>query len=227
MNLKAVILDFGGTLAKGELSYPQYHEAILSYLRDLGYELDISEIRSAIHSSLNLLEEIRSDGREQTFEEVYSHMLDELKVPKEPEILEDLHKIFREYYNTEFFSCTEEVLRDLSSRYRLAMLSNTMSDKPKLMLIEEGWDGLFDVMVCSRDLGVRKPNPEIFRYVLGELGVKADEAVHVGDRLEADIYGAKSSGVTPIWIKGEDEEWGGYSIDSICELPQLLREING
>lgn len=227
MNIKAVILDFGGTLAKGEITYPQYHDAIMGYLRGVGYQRDISEIRSAIHHALQRLREVRSEGREQTFEEVYGHMMEELEVPRDGEILEDLHDLFKNHYKTEFFSCTGEILRELSARYKIAMLSNTMSDQPKLMLMEEGWDKLFDIMVCSRDLGIRKPNPEIFRYVVGEIGVKPEEAVHVGDNLEEDIRGAELSGVTPIWIRGGDGEWDGHSIDSICELPHLLSSMDG
>jgi putative hydrolase of the HAD superfamily len=81
-------------------------------------------------------------------------------------------------------------------------------------------------MICSRDLGVRKPNPRIFRHVLRELGVKPEEAVHVGDNIEADIEGAEGVGITPIWIRSSDSPpWHGYAIDSICDLPELLRKI--
>jgi putative hydrolase of the HAD superfamily len=72
-------------------------------------------------------------------------------------------------------------------------------------------------------LGLRKPNPKIFKYVLEKLEVKPSEAVHVGDSVEEDMVGARESDVVGIWIKTSDQPfWSGYAISSICELPEFL-----
>jgi putative hydrolase of the HAD superfamily len=110
--------------------------------------------------------------------------------------------------------------------YKVALLSNTISDQPRVCLTEKKLDRHFALMICSRDLGVRKPNPRIFRHVLRELGVEPEEAVHVGDNIEADIEGAEGVGITPIWIRSSNSPpWHGYAVDSICDLPELLRKI--
>jgi len=141
-------------------------------------------------------------------------------------MLEWLHENFKTHYKTSFYPCVENLLKELSSQYKLAMVSNTMSDQPKLLLRESKMDKYFDLMVCSRDLGVRKPNPEIFNIVLDKLGVNPSEAVHVGDSVEADMIGAQKSGITGIWIKTPDQQpWSGYAIGSICELSSLLDKI--
>ncbi len=54
-------------------------------------------------------------------------------------------------------------------------------------------------IVSSADVGVKKPNPEIFSHALTALNVKPEEAVMVGDSLYADIFGAKSVGIGAIW----------------------------
>jgi HAD superfamily hydrolase (TIGR01549 family) len=226
MKIKAVILDFGGTLVEGGIDFDRYHEALLTYFMSIGYRVTRKEIDSAMKVALGNLNRIRARGREQTFEEVYSLFLKKINIFAGEEILIDLHKIFKKYFSSNFFLCSEDVLKELSKKYKVALLSNTMSDKPLEMLRDANLIQYFDLVVCSRDLGIRKPNPEIFKYVLEKLGVSAEESVHVGDSVKADMEGASGVGITGIWIKLPNEiPWYGYAITTICDLPNLLKKI--
>lgn len=226
MDIKAVILDFGGTLADGGLDWEPYHETIRSFLASHGYRVPMRNLKKALRGALSELNRVRDKGREMTFEEVYAVFLSRLDVMYDGEMLEYLHDNFRKHYLTQFIPCVEDVLKELSSRYKVALLSNTMSDQPKRLLREAKLDGYFDVMYCSRELGVRKPNPEIFKIVLSYLGVHPVEAVHVGDSVEADMFGARDSGLTGVWIRTPDQPlWSGYAISSICELPAFLTTL--
>ena len=226
MDIKAVILDFGGTLADGGLDWNPYHEAIRSILASYGNNIPMKTLKRALRAALADLNKIRAKGKEMTFEEVYSNFLSKLEVRYDNEMLEYLHENFKKHYLSPFIPCVEEVLKKLSSKYKVALLSNTMSDQPRLLLEEAGYDKYFDAIYCSRDLGVRKPNPEIFDIVLTELGVHPVETVHVGDSVEADMYGARESGITGVWIKTPDQPvWNGHAISSICELPVILKAI--
>jgi len=224
--IKAVILDFGGTLAEGGLNSDPYHGELRSYLNSRGHEVEMVDLKRAIKDALEGLERVRSTGRELTFEEIYADALTRLGILPADEDLRAMHEIFKRHYSNSWNPCTERVLEELSRRYKVALISNTMSDHPRVCLAEEGLDRHFSLIVCSRDLGVRKPNPRIFRHVLRGLGIEAEEAVHVGDNIEADMEGAEATGLTPIWIRRPDSPpWHGYSIASICELPDLLRKI--
>lgn len=57
----------------------------------------------------------------------------------------------------------------------------------------------YDHMAISADLGIRKPNPDIFMYALNELSVPPEEAAMVGDSLKADILGARMLNMLAIW----------------------------
>ncbi len=226
MEIKAVILDFGGTLADGGLDWDPYHENIRSFLASHGYNVPIKRLKKALRAALAHLNRVRAKGKEMTFEEVYSIFLSNLDVRYDNEMLEYLHENFKRHYVSPFFSCVKDVLVELSSRYKVALLSNTMSDQPRLLLQEADLDKYFDAIYCSRDLGVRKPNPEIFDIVLTELGVHPLNTVHVGDNVEADMYGARDSGITGVWIKSPDQPvWNGHAISSICNLPALLMAL--
>jgi putative hydrolase of the HAD superfamily len=226
MEIKAVIMDFGGTLVEGGLEWEPYHQSIRAILKGKGYPHNMKDLKKALRSALDKLNNIRNKGKELTFEEVYASFLTRLGLPSDPETIEELHENYKYYFKSHFFNCTEKVLQKLSSRYKLALLSNTMSNQPHIKLEEAGYDKYFDVIICSRDIGVRKPNPEAFKRVLDMLGVKPENTVHVGDSVEADMYGARESRITGIWIKSSDQPiWNGRAINNICELPSYLAKM--
>jgi len=72
------------------------------------------------------------------------------------------------------------------------------------LLAEGGMAGYFDVMIFSNEVGVRKPDPEIFHLAARELGVKPSQGVHVGDNLRADVWGAKNAGFKAIHFACEE-----------------------
>lgn len=73
-----------------------------------------------------------------------------------------------------------ELLYKLQGRYKLAVLSNA---PPRLNQWLEEWDilDLFDVVVCSGDVGLAKPDPAIFQLILARLDVAPGEAIFVDD----------------------------------------------
>ncbi|MBV8695212.1 MAG: HAD family hydrolase [Ktedonobacteraceae bacterium] len=54
-------------------------------------------------------------------------------------------------------------------------------------------------IAISADLGIRKPNPDIFLHALNALDVAAHEAVMVGDSVRADVAGAKKLEMFTVW----------------------------
>jgi epoxide hydrolase-like predicted phosphatase len=73
-----------------------------------------------------------------------------------------------------------ELIRQLYGRYKLAVLSNA---PPRLTKWLADWDilHLFDVIVCSGEEGIVKPDPAIYELTLARLGVEPGEAIFVDD----------------------------------------------
>lgn len=93
-----------------------------------------------------------------------------------------------------------EVLEALGE-HRLAVCSNFSHSQTAFRVLEDArlrWH--FDVVVVSDATGWRKPRPEIFHATLAALGVKPEEALHVGDNLTADISGAAAAGLHTAWL---------------------------
>jgi putative hydrolase of the HAD superfamily len=59
----------------------------------------------------------------------------------------------------------------------------------------------FRSVFVSSELGVDKPNPEIFRRALRLAGREASEVLHVGDDPERDWRAARSAGLTVFELK--------------------------
>jgi len=94
-----------------------------------------------------------------------------------------------------------DAVRSLSTRYKLAIVSDTgfASGRAQNKLLAQ--DGLLDHFtstVYSVDVGHAKPRPEPFRRALEELGVDAGETIHIGDIERTDIAGALAVGMRAI-----------------------------
>jgi len=97
----------------------------------------------------------------------------------------------------------KEMLEDVRARgYSIGMISDVAwgltSDFPMRDVKHYGLDEYFDDFVFSTDVGIRKPNPRIFKLALFNIGAKAEESVYVGNNLQADIKGALGVGMTAV-----------------------------
>jgi putative hydrolase of the HAD superfamily len=96
---------------------------------------------------------------------------------------------------------------------KTGLVSNSM-DPPWILLRdleEQDLAARLDTTVFSSEIGLRKPRPEIFLLALERLGVAADRSLFVGDRLDADVRGARDVGmrtVQAMWFRAEEDEDG-------------------
>jgi putative hydrolase of the HAD superfamily len=126
-----------------------------------------------------------------------------------------------------------DALRDRG--LKTGMVSNAM-DPPWILLRdleEQGLAERLDAVVFSSEVGVRKPRPEIFHAALERLGVTPDRALFVGDRLNADVRGARDVGmrtVQAVWFRAEEEE-GGIEPDfrafTQVDVLNIVRRLRG
>lgn len=113
-------------------------------------------------------------------------------------------------------------LEKLHGKYKLGIVSNFAIPECVLRLLERhGLAGLFDVVVVSGAVNKRKPSPEIFQKALEKLGVDVENAVFVGDTLDADIQGPKSMGMKTIYIERRRQK----EIEQTCP-DQTIKNLN-
>lgn len=122
-----------------------------------------------------------------------------------------------------------EAVRRLSRHYRLGLLSNfDDSTTGHQILSDTSVGSLFEAVIISADVGLRKPNPAIFERIMTMLDLRADDILFVGDTPLADVAGPKRVGMVAAWInrKGEPMPEGlpvpDIELSDLAELPDLL-----
>ena len=94
---------------------------------------------------------------------------------------------------------SKPVLERLSAQYPMVLVTNFYGNM-HTVLKEFGLDHLFKDVVESAVVGVRKPDPQIFRLGVAVLGLEPQETVMIGDSQEKDILPAQSIGCQTIQI---------------------------
>ncbi|KAI7992931.1 Haloacid dehalogenase-like hydrolase domain-containing protein 3 [Camellia lanceoleosa] len=112
------------------------------------------------------------------------------------------------YYTTEkaWHLCdpdAEKVFKTLrNAGVKLAVVSN-FDTRLRPVLRALNCDYWFDVVAVSAEVEAEKPNPTIFIKACELLGVKPEDAVHVGDDRRNDLWGARDAGCDA-WLWGSD-----------------------
>jgi putative hydrolase of the HAD superfamily len=118
-----------------------------------------------------------------------------------PEAISDFR---RRYHEDEAINYPVlELIRRLHGYYKLAVLSNSPAGLADWLADWEMLD-LFDVVICSGDEGMVKPDPAIFGLVLERLGVRPQESIFIDDS-----SGHVEAGAGPAWDTLHDARGAG------------------
>lgn len=80
------------------------------------------------------------------------------------------------------------------------IITNTTIDMTEQKSARCGLEGLFDHVMVSQEIGIMKPDPEIFSEALRRSGMRADGAIMIGDSMRDDIQGARNAGIRHLWF---------------------------
>jgi epoxide hydrolase-like predicted phosphatase len=107
-------------------------------------------------------------------------------------------------------------VRDLRARgYRLAVVTNTIKEASDRWRTIVPIDELFDVVIDSSEVGMRKPDPRIYALALDRLGgIPPERAVFLDDA-PGNVDGARRAGLQAMLV-GPDPD------DALAELEALL-----
>jgi putative hydrolase of the HAD superfamily len=100
-----------------------------------------------------------------------------------------------------------EVLDELAGRgLQLGLFSNASDDLFIQHLVDRlGFRPWLDPALSSAGTGMRKPDPAALEPFEEAWGLAAMELVMVGDRLEADILGARRAGMRSVWLRARGD----------------------
>ncbi|MEX2422127.1 MAG: HAD-IA family hydrolase [Actinomycetota bacterium] len=127
----------------------------------------------------------------------------------------------------------DQVLTELrSDGFALALVSMCAPDAPAMWRASP-LGGTVDVEVFSSEVGLRKPEPEIYLLACERLGVGPGDCLYVGDGSYRELSGATAVGMRAVLIRDPDEDaevlrfdaddWDGPAIADLREVPGLVR----
>ncbi len=209
-NIKAVLFDLFDTLLLIGEEHTCYFESLAklhSTLLKNGFTFSYADFEVAY---LKVVEQINAETsaslKEPHFNEYVLRTLSELgfAASKKDTAIDEAVQEFCQEFNRHIGVDSQaiEVIKCLQTKYKIGLISNLIfSESAGGLLKTYQMKNLFDFIVVSGDVNLRKPHPRLFNIALNRLGVKASEAVFVGDTLETDIKGAINVGMIPVHIK--------------------------
>ena len=120
---------------------------------------------------------------------------------------------------------TMELLDFLKPKYHLHLITNDFQEVQHTKLGGSGLEPYFETLTVSEEVGVKKPNPEIFLYALNKAHAKAEESLVIGDEMAVDIDGARAAGIDQIFFNPSGIEVEGertFEVKSLVEIMQLI-----
>lgn len=122
-----------------------------------------------------------------------------------------------------FFDGVPETLCAIKEKgYLLGIITDTaLPVHVKLNWFERGGFGdVWDSIISSRELGIRKPNPRIYQTALQQLGLSADQAVFVGHK-RSELDGARAVGLHTIAFNYDKGAAADYYLSHFTDLLKL------
>lgn len=127
--------------------------------------------------------------------------------------------------------CIEEArptLDALGKRFPMVLVSNFYGNI-KTVLEDFNLAGYFGAVIESSVVGVRKPDPSIFKMGVDALGLKPEQVLVIGDSYKKDILPAESLGCKAVWLKGKGwthEEDTIHHPNEIKRLDEVLQFLD-
>ena len=246
MEIRAVLFDVNGTLIDIETDegMEEAYRAIAHFLTYQGISLRRGEVRDLY---FQIMKEQFAASKEiypefdvvaiwsevlRRYATDYTRSLGPQKLLQMPLFLAELQRgISRKRLWA--FPQTQEILAQLKTRHRLAVVSDAQSafGLPELRAV--GLADYFAPIIISGDYGYRKPDARLFQAALTELQVSPAEAIFVGNDRFRDVLGARQVGMKTILFcpngnsGGSAETEPDYILYQYADLPRAIEFFAG
>ncbi len=230
--IKGIIFDYGGTLDSRGV---HWSEVLWQGYQQAGVPIDKETFRTAYVEGERALARERIILPQDNF-----HVLLRKKVALEISYLPDQpDEATRDlwvdqiaaYCDNAARACIDEarpMLEKLHEHYPMMLVSNFYGNIDEV-LRDYGIRHLFKGIIESAVVGVRKPNPTLFKLGVDALELEPDEVLVVGDSLRKDIEPAERLGCHVLWLKGkgwtdeEDRQTHPHTITRVTQVLDLLK----
>ena len=232
--IKGIIFDYGGTLDSRGV---HWSEVLWQGYQQAEVPIDKETFRAAYVEGERALARERIILPQDNFHELLRKKvaLEISYLPDHPDNRTREHwvDVIAAYCNNAAQKCINEalpVLEQLQESYPMMLVSNFYGNIDEVVRCY-GIRHLFKGIIESAVVGVRKPNPTLFRLGVDALELPAEQVLVVGDSLRKDILPAEQLGCQTLWLKGkgwsadEDEQSHPHTITSITQVPEWVTKL--
>ena len=231
--IKGIIFDYGGTLDSRGV---HWSEVLWQGYQQAGVPIDKTTFRTAYVEAERALARERIILPQDNFHTLLSKKvaLEISFLPEQPD--EQTRDCWVEriaaYCDNAACTCIEEarpMLEQLQEHYPMMLVSNFYGNIDEV-LRSYGIRHLFKGIIESAVVGVRKPNPTLFKLGVDALEMDPDEVLVVGDSLRKDIEPAEQLGCQVLWLKGkgwtdeEDAQTHPRTITNVTQVTDWLEK---
>jgi putative hydrolase of the HAD superfamily len=200
--IRAVLFDLDDTL----VDHQHASRAAIAGVRERFAALRSREIDDLVRENQRILDSMHhevaigtrdvADARIERYRRLFAYVG---HGPERASAAAELHR--RLYQGSR--QCVEgalELVTLLHARLRVGVITNNTVSEQQEKLATFGFAPHVDVLVTSEEIGVAKPDPQIFRHALAKLECDPYEAVMIGDAWVQDILGATAAGIRALWL---------------------------
>ena len=239
MHIQAVLFDMFDTLMIIEKNHAFYSPAVKrmhTYLVQNNVTVSFAAFRDAYIKARDALYEIADETMEEPhFNVRVANALQNLgySYGVESEVVAGATNAFcQEFMNyIRIDDNAAETLKLLHQKFKLGIVSNfAIPECVMKLLAAHQLTQLLDAVIVSAAVNKRKPSPEIFLTALQKLQVNPENAVFVGDTVDADIKGAKEAGMFTVYIERRPQKElelnsPDQTVKNMNELPSAIEKI--
>lgn len=222
-DIRGIIFDYGGTL---DTNSRHWSEVLWDKYEECHVPVTKVDFREAYVYGERTLARIPLVKAEDNFRDVL-HIKTKLQIEylieqgklKQTGAMEYAAKIADSCYQyvLDVLEKTRPVVQRLSKKYRLVLVSNFYGNIQSVLKDFRLYDFFSDIIESSV-VGVRKPDPAIYRLGIEALKLPAENVLVVGDSFSKDMIPAKTVGCKVAWLKGDG--WENEEIDE--SLPDII-----
>ena len=117
---------------------------------------------------------------------------------------------------------TMELLDYLKPKYHLHLITNGFQEVQHTKLSGSGLEPYFETLTVSEEVGVKKPNPEIFLYALRKANASPADSLMIGDEMAVDIDGARAAGIDQIFYNAGGKTVEGERTFEVKSLKEII-----
>lgn len=226
--VKAVLFDLDDTL------YPEYtfvksgFQAVAQWVAQ-NYCINSGDIEKRLWSI------IQQEGRGQVFD----LLLKELNLDNSPNVYTLIHRYRTHWPKIQLFPQALDLLQGLRAKdILLGLVTDGQATVQHRKVAALSLESELDVIICTDDIGRKhwKPSVVPFTVALDVLGVKAGEAVYVGDDSRKDFEGPNYLGIRTVHYSREGEAYrldefvtnstvAEHLIHNLEDLPKILEVL--